>query len=318
MGLTFDNPGYLWLLISLPLLAITHFILLRYSKRKAMKFVNFEAMKRVSGVTLLTKNIPILIIRLGVLLLLILSAAGTTFWYYGQTNENDFVLAIDTSASMTTKDFAPSRLEAAKGAAIEFVNSLTTKTEVGLVTFSGVAFIEQLPTSNFLKIKQKINDIDVMVAGGTDLSSAIITSSNMLLNSRKGKTIVLLTDGSNTAGPFVDDIIQRGIDYARDNHVVVHTIGIGTNESLVGFLPEDLGVKAYFDASVLEKIANETRGEFFNAEDKIELSNAYKEISEKSEEGYIPIELSFIFLVIALALIFLEWGLINTRFRALP
>ena len=318
MDLTFNNPGYLWLLLSLPLLAVTHFILLKYSKKKAMKFVNFEAMRRVSGITLLTKNISILVLRLSILLFLILAASGTSFWYYGKANENDFVLAIDASASMSTKDFEPSRLEVAKDAGIEFVDSLTTKTEVGLVSFSGIAFIEQLPTADLLKVKQRINNIDIMVSGGTDLSAAIITSTNMLLNSRKGKTIILLTDGSNTAGPFVDDTIQRGIDYAKKHHVIVHTIGIGTNESLVGFLPEELGVKSIFDASALEKIADETNGQFYKAEDKEDLISAYNDISEISEEGFLSIDLSFIFLLIALIIVFIEWGLINTRFRALP
>jgi Ca-activated chloride channel family protein len=318
MALTFNNPSYLWLFLSLPLLTITHFILLRHIKRKAMKFVNFEAMKRVSGITLLTKNIPILVLRLSILLFLILAVSGTTYWYYGETNENDFVLAIDTSASMTTKDFEPSRLEAAKDAAKDFTNSLTTKTEIGVVSFAGIASIEQLPTADLLKVKQKINEIDIMVTGGTDLSAAIITSTNMLLNSRKGKTIILITDGSNTAGPFVDDIVQRGIEYARKHHVVVHTIGIGTNESLVGFLPEELGVTSVFDTSTLERIASETNGEFYKAENKEEIASAYKSISEMSEEGFIAVDLKFTFLLIALTLVFVEWGLINTRFRALP
>lgn len=318
MDLTFNNPGYLWLLLSLPLLAITHFILLRYTKRKAMKFVNFEAMKRVSGVTLLTKNISILVLRLGILLFFILGVAGTTFWYYGEANENDFVIAIDASASMTTNDFEPSRLEAAKESAINFVDSLTTKTEIGVVSFAGIAFIEQLPTANLLKVKQEISEIDIMIAGGTDLSAAIITSTNILLNSRKGKTIILITDGSNTAGPFVDDIIQRGIDYAKKHHVVVHTIGIGTNESLVGFLPEELGVMSVFDTSALERIANETNGEFYKAENREEVNVAYENISEMSEKGFLSIDLSYTFLLIALIIVFIEWGLINTRFRALP
>ena len=210
MNITFNNPSFLWLLLSIPLLALTHFILLKHIKRRAMKFVNFQAMKRVAGITLLTKNIPLLILRLFALLLLIFAVSGTTLWYYGETNQNDFVLAIDTSASMTTTDFEPSRLEAAKESAIGFVDSMTSKTEIGLVSFSGTTFIEQLPTSDLYKVKQKINEIDIMISGGTDLSSAIITSTNMLLTSRRGKTIILLTDGSNTAGPFVDDGIDSG------------------------------------------------------------------------------------------------------------
>jgi len=318
MDLTFNNPSYLWLLFSLPLLGITHFILLKFIKRKAMKFANFEAMKRVAGVTLITKNVPILVLRLFAILFLILAAAGTTFWYRGTANENDFILAIDASSSMTTQDFEPDRLGVAKEAAKDFIDSLNSRTEVGVVSFAGTAFIEQLPTADLLKVKQSIDQIEILPAGGTDLSAAIITSTNLLLNSRKGKTVIMITDGSNTAGPFVEDIVQRGIDYARRHHVTVYTIGIGSNATTVGFLPPELGITAVFDESTLTRIANETEGEFFKAENTQEIDEAYKMISQKKEESYLSIDLSFSFLLIALILVFVEWGLINTKFRALP
>lgn len=318
MDITFENPAYLWLLFSLPLLVISHFILLRFVKKKAMKFANFEAMKRVTGTTFHTKNFPILILRVLTVLFLILAVSGATIWYEGFTNENDFVLAIDSSASMSTQDFQPNRLEAAKEAAKEFIDSLSSRTEIGLVSFAGTAFIEQMPTADFLKVKQKINEIYILPAGGTDLSAAIITSSNMLLNSKKGKAIILITDGSNTAGPFVEDVVQRGIDYARRQHVIIYTIGIGTNEASVGFLPEELGITAIFDESVLSRISNGTGGEFYKAENKEEIKEAYRKIGEKSEKNFISMDLRFILLLFTLILIFIEWGLISTKFRALP
>ncbi len=318
MELAFGNPSYLWLLFSLPLLVISHFIILRFIKRKAMMFANFEAMSRVAGVTLITKNISLLIIRLSILLFLILAAAETTFWYTGQTNKNDFILAIDASASMSAQDYEPNRLEAAKDAAEEFVNSLEGKAEIGVVSFAGTALIEQLPTSNLIKVKQKINEIQIMAAGGTDLSSAIITSTNLLLNSRKGKKIILITDGSNTAGSFIENIIQRGAYYARNYHVSIYTIGIGTNETAAGFVPEELGVLSFFDGPTLEYLANETGGKFYKATSMEDIREAYSKINEEAEEGFVSVELSFTFLLLALILVFIEWGLINTRFRALP
>ncbi len=318
MNIAFQNPSYLWLLFSLPVLVITHFMLFKHIKKKAMKFANFEAMSRVIGLTFTTKNMSILYLRLCIIFFLIFAAAGTTLWYRGKTNANDIILVIDASASMTATDFEPNRLEAAKKVAIEFVDSLDARTEIGLVTFAGVAFIEQMPTANLNLVKQKIDGIQIMASGGTDLSSAMITSTNMLLKSRKGKAVILLTDGSNTAGSFVDNVVERGAYYAKRNQVIVYTIGIGSDSVLAGYLPKELGIPSFFDEANLKTIANITEGKYYRAENIEDLRQAYSDIGMKAHESYISLDLSFIFMVLALLLVFIEWGLINTKFRALP
>jgi len=318
MGLSFNNPEYLWLLLSLPVLFITHFFLLKYTKKRAMKFANFEAMSRVAGTTFVTKNITILVLRLFIILLLIFAAAGTAFWYKGNSNKNDFILAIDTSASMTAQDFDPDRLGAAKQKASDFLDSLKTRTEVGLISFSGATFIDQMPTSNLDLVRQKILLLDIAPAGGTDISSAIITGTNLLLNSKKQKAIVLMTDGSNTAGPFVENIVQRGIDYAKKYHVIIYTVGIGTNQTSIGYVPEGMNIMAVYDEETLRLVANETGGEYYRAYDEQGLKKAFENIGKNSEQGYLSFDLSFICLSIAILLLFIEWGLINTRFRTIP
>jgi len=49
MEITFSNPVYLFFLVSIPFLIISHFFTMRYLKRRALKFANFEAIKRVTG-----------------------------------------------------------------------------------------------------------------------------------------------------------------------------------------------------------------------------------------------------------------------------
>ena len=283
-----------------------------------MKFANFEAMSRVAGTTFVTKNITILVLRLFIILLLIFAAAGTAFWYKGNSNKNDFILAIDTSASMTAQDFDPDRLGAAKQKASDFLDSLKTRTEVGLISFSGATFIDQMPTSNLDLVRQKILLLDIAPAGGTDISSAIITGTNLLLNSKKQKAIVLMTDGSNTAGPFVENIVQRGIDYAKKYHVIIYTVGIGTNQTSIGYVPEGMNIMAVYDEETLRLVANETGGEYYRAYDEQGLKKAFENIGKNSEQGYLSFDLSFICLSIAILLLFIEWGLINTRFRTIP
>lgn len=318
INITFDNPIYLWYLLSIPLLVYTHFFLLRRSKAVAMKFANFEALKRVTGERLITKNILVLILRVLILICVIIAASGAVFWYEGRVNQNDFVIALDVSASMAAQDVKPSRIEAAKEAAIDFVNDLKTKSEIGMVSFAGTTFIDTVPIDNKESLRKTIGNVDISKTGGTDIAGAIITSTNLLLNSEKGKTIVLITDGSNTVGAFIEDSIKNGVDYASKNHVVVHTIGVGSEAGPIGYLPEYYNVSAVYNENILKEISNSTGGEFFKALNKDELAQAYRDISEAAKSGWIPIKLSYSLMLLALLLLFLEWGLISTRFRKIP
>ena len=315
--LTFTNPFYLWLLISIPILIVTHFFVLVYLKRRAVKFANFEAIKRVTGtkfelknVKTISKNRFVLVVRVLVLLLLIFSIAGPVLWYIGQSSEFDFVIAIDASSSMLADDFMPYRLDAARKASSLFVESLKARTRVGVVSFAGTSFVEQDLTDNMKKTEEAINGIRIKRAGGTDIGSAITTSSNLLLREENARVIILLTDGQSTVGMPVDEAIE----YANKNHVTVNTIGIGTKEGGT-FIKSDLFSK--LDEPTLIEIAKKTGGKYYKAENEEELAKAFDDILSSAEEK-IPINLSMGFMMIALALLFVEWGMINTKYRTLP
>ncbi len=318
INFTFENPIYLWYLLAIPFLIYTHFYLFRHSKLKAMKFANFEALKRVTGEKLITKNILILGIRVIVLSCIILAVSGVVFWYEGSVNENDFVIAIDTSASMAAQDIPPTRLDAAKETAIEFVDNIKSKSNIGVISFAGTTFIDSVLIDNKESIKKTIEKIDISKTGGTDIPGAIITSTNLLLGSDKSKSIILITDGSNTVGAFIKDSIKNSVDYAVENHVIVHAIGVGSDAGPIGYLPEYYNISAVYNENVLLNISNATGGDYFMALNKDELIRAYTEISKAARKGFISMKLSYGLMLIALVLLFLEWGLISTRFRRIP
>jgi len=298
---------------------ITHFYLLRHSKKKALKFANFETIKRVTGKGLLTKNLTVLTSRTLILLFVIFGVSGSIFWYEGESNKNNFVIAIDTSASMTAEDLYPSRLEAAKEHATKFVDLLRSDAKIGLVTFSGVTFINKLPTRNRLDIKNSIEEIIIAKAGGTDIPGAIITSSNLLADSEKGKTVILITDGSSTIGRFVEDSIVESIAYAQDNHVIIHTIGTGTeSEQPIGYIPKYYNISTVYNERNLQEISNLTSGRYYHAADNQKLIEAFKGISEDADKALLHINLTPGLMLIAMVVLFVEWGLINTRFKKLP
>jgi Ca-activated chloride channel homolog len=318
VSITFAQPHYLWFLFAVPFLIVTHFFLLRHAKRKALRFANFIALKRVTGERLITKNYTILLLRTFIIICAILAVSQVTVWYQGDTNENEYVIALDTSASMTATDIVPTRLDAAKLYGQNFVDSLDSNTRVGLVSYSGVTFIEQVLTKDRTAVRESLDVIE-STASGTDIPGAIITSTNMLTAVDRGRAIILISDGSNTIEDFHSKSIERAINYANTYHVKIYTIGVGTKGNApLGYLPQYYNVSATYNSDNLKYIANATGGAYYDAVSEEQLEAAYNDIKAADKLSMLKIDLTSGLTMICLLLILVEWGLINTRFRSLP
>ncbi len=300
MEIAFLRPVYLWFLLSLPLMLLVHSYTLRYSRRKALRFANFEAIERVRGEKVFTSNAPLLVLRLIILAAIILALSGMVLWYSARVSEYNFVLAIDASSSMTSDDIKPDRLEAARKEALNFVDSIGGKAKIGVVSFSGVVFIDQELTGDASKVRNAINNIAVKTIGGTNIGGAIINAGNLMLVEDRPGVIVLLTDGQSNVGVT----LREAIDYANRNHIIVHTIGLGTE---AGGRFADLDITSQIDEESLRLIALNTDGNYYRAADEVTLSEAYKEISRISKQK-ISLNLTPFLIVLALLLLFMEWA----------
>jgi len=316
--LTFEHAANLWFLFAIPLIVIGHFLFLRYSQKRALRFANFRALKRITGERLITRNYGLLWLRAFIVLFAVLAVSGATLWYEGRSSNNDFVIAVDTSASMTAQDVPPTRLEAAKGDAQLFIDALPGNSRVGVVSFSGVAFIVTAPVPDKGAAKEAVASLEPMEAGGTDIPGAIITSTNLLLDNEKGRSIILITDGSNTIESFLDKSLQRSIAYAQEHHVRVHTIGVGTDTGPIGYLPTYYNVSSVYNEQNLVGIANATKGTYARADNATDLLAAFQRITDDTSVQLIRKDLRAHFMVAALALLFIEWVLVNTRYRRIP
>ena len=314
----FTNPVYLWTLLLLPFMIVIHILILKKIETAALKFSNFEAIERVSKGDFLgdrykglfnNKNIFLLILRLLVYTLLIFSVTGTNLWYVGEASDFDYILAIDTSTSMLADDFEISRLESAKDAAKLFVDSVVGKSDIGVVSFASAAFVDKDFTSDKNEVKEIIGKLDVKESGGTNIGDAIITSIN-LLEGKRAKIVILITDGQSNIGTSVN----TAIDYARTKAVIIHTIGIGTEAGGKIF---GLNITSKLDEQSLKIIALDTDGKYFRAESKEVLENAFKEIASFKEEK-ISLNISWILLIIGFSLLAIEWILVHSIYRTIP
>lgn len=312
MDITFDNPGLLWFLVIIPLMFIAHYYDWKHKKKESLVFSNFEAAARVFEPVTIPSYPLQLALRVFIFLCLVFSAAGTNLWYVGPNTDIDFALAIDASSSMSAEDVTPGRLIVAKETASEFVSSLPINSKVAIVSFAGVAEVEQSLTDDHGKAQNAINNIELNPTGGTDIGSAIIMASNLLLvEGNKSKSVILLTDGQSTVGIPV----EKAINYARNLFITVNTIGMGTPEGGGFFGEEDK--QTQLDEATLENIANLTGGKYYKTITKEELKNTYKEISQEVYKN-VKITLTPYLISIVLMLLVINWLLSFTRFSSLP
>lgn len=316
MYITFENSDYLWLLFTIPLYILLHFYFLRHSKSKALKFANFEALKRVSDEKIFTKNLTHLFLRVLTILLLIIAVSGAALWVQGSVNEFNYVIALDASPSMTAQDVPPSRFEAAKEYISVFVDSFDSRTEFGLVTFAGIVTVEQILTDSRSTFNSALSSAEIHRAGGTDLAGAIITSTNLLIGDPdKGRAIIVVSDGGRSIETFITDPLGEASRYARNNQVVIHAIGLGTDSGPIGYLPEYYDLPATYFGENLERLAEETGGIYLYAPSSAELEETFIELAGEVTVSYIDYNIAFLSLIGAIILLFIEWGLANSIYR---
>lgn len=303
---SFENPIYLYLLSLIPLIILIHFVSIRNKYGRAVRFANFEAIYKIKGVDLYSKNIVVLILTVVIYTAIVLSVSGLTIHSVVETSSSAFVLAIDSSRSMEANDFLPNRLEVAKKTATEFVNLAPFGTVIGVISFSGNAVIQQTLTVDKSPVRRSISNIDVSSVGGTDLSEAIVTSTN-LLSSEDSKSVILLSDGQLSFGNLDD-----AVEYANRNGVIIHTIAMGT---VIG------GNTTYglsrLDEDSLKAVAYNTGGDYFVATNERELQDNFSDIIELKTRK-VSFEISNYLLIAAALLFFLEYFLINTRYKVIP
>lgn len=326
----FHSPEFLWLLISIPLLAVWFF----FSRKKENALLTVSNIKGFKGHTsILPKLKPVLYaLRLLAFSFLIIALArprNVSVSKKTKTNRGiDIVMAIDVSASMLAKDLKPNRLEALKRVATDFVNRRPND-RIGIVVYAGESFTQTPITSDKSIVKRTISEIKWgQLEGGTAIGMGLGSAVNRLKESKaKSKVIILLTDGVNNAG-FVDP--RTASELAKELNIKVYTIGIGTNGMAPFPWAKDprtgklsfRNQQVEIDENLLRFIAKETEGQYFRATDNSKLKAIYDEIDKlektKIEEFkyYNYSEKYRFWVILAGIFLLLEFVLKNTIFKS--
>jgi Ca-activated chloride channel family protein len=326
---TWRNPDYFYLFLLIPVLTAWYV----YRFRKSTPELLFSGLKPFENATpsLKAKLIhSLFVLRMLALSFLIIALAGPQK-VSSKSNINiegiDIVIALDVSGSMRARDFQPDRIGAAKNIAIRFIKGRPND-RIGLVIFSGEAFTQAPLTLDHSVLISLLREVKSgMIQDGTAIGDGLATAVSRLKDSKaRSKVIILLTDGVNNSGA-IDP--ETAAELAKMYGIRVYTIGVGS----YGYAPYPVQtpygiqmqqMKVQIDEALLKKIARETGGKYFRANNNRKLSAIFKEI-DRLEKSKINVqqfrrkdELFFPFALAALLLFVLEVSLRYVFFRRLP
>ena len=328
-NIEFAYPWVFTLLILLPVLVYEYS--LRHHRQQASMLVtttHFVDNARSYKTALL--HLPFVLRCLALVCLVVaLARPQQRFTESETTGEGiDIILCFDISGSMTERDFLPSRLDAAKDVAAQFVQQRPGD-RIGITIFSSVSFTLCPVTTDHNAVLTQISNIQsgYLNEEGTAIGSGLATSVDRLRNDKtKTKIIILLTDGVDFGGTIPPDVAR---DMAKQYGIKVYTIGIGSDKEIQQTVDSPFGPmtqtkKLEFNEALLKNLAETTGGQYFHATDKDALQKIYASINqlEKSKievtsydrfsDKYLP------WLMAGLSLLLLEIVFRYTVFRKFP
>jgi len=232
------------------------------------------------------------------------------------------ILAMDVSGSMAATDVAPSRLAAAKQAALSFIDAQPDSVDIGVVAFQQGGLEAALPTADHATTSAAVRRL--AAGGGTSLGDAVLASLAAIthrtvtigrdgsapdIGSWPSATIVLFSDGQDEAGAGG---AEAAAAVAEKAGVHIDTVGVGTT---AGTTVDVDGYHLFtaLDPATLTSISQATGGTYHPASDASELDGIASSINLRLTVTNQPLPLAGAF--IALALVLLAAGAVLTVTR---
>jgi Ca-activated chloride channel family protein len=199
--------------------------------------------------------------------------------------EATVVLALDVSRSMSATDVRPTRLDAARAAAVTFLRKIPPTYDVALVAFSSRAFVAVPPTSDRDLVRRGLAGLHP--GQGTALGDAVVLAARLGRRHRAAdgtippESVLLISDGAREGGRTAPTAAARR---ARALGVPVSTVLVGTangvvTAKLVGGFTERIRVPP--SPGTLQLLARETGGQFFRARTSVALQSVYKHLATR-------------------------------------
>jgi Ca-activated chloride channel family protein len=306
--MSFGSPWMLLALVLVPGLVVAYRWMLRLRAERASQLASQGLVPTAAGQRVRwRRHIPFALFVLA-LVLVGVGLARPTVSLALPDRSGTVILAFDVSNSMRAKDLEPTRMAAAKKAALAFVEQQPRTIRIGVVAFGDTAVTVLKPSNVKEDIVAAIERLSV--GGGTSLGQGLFASLRAIagrplmlnrsaLDSDTGQvdigffgssTIVLLSDGENTSRPDPLDIAK----VASTAGVPVHAIGIGTKRGTV-IEVDGFNIATALDEELLKKIATVTDGTYDQAADAAALAKVYDSIDLEFKATRKPREVTALF-----------------------
>jgi len=274
----FVRPDYLYLLTLVPLAAVVALWAARRRRADMARLGTPALIDALSGSVSHTRRRWKTGLWFVALLALVVALArplwGTEVRVIAQRGVQ-VMAVLDVSTSMNAEDVKPNRLERAKLVIEELMVRLGGH-EIGLVLFSGAAFVQFPLTSDMNTTRSFLRAAGPASISrpGTALDEAIrVAVQGFPENSASQRVILLLTDGE---GHQQGDVLAAA-RAAADAGVIIHAIGFGSSEgepipirdedgNLIGYKKDAQGetVLSRLDETTLRAITEQTGGMFLS------------------------------------------------------
>ena len=204
----------------------------------------------------------------------------------------DIMIAMDTSLSMMVEDMGSSitRLSASKQVVKQFIEGRSYD-RIGLIAFSGESFTVAPLTYDHDLVKKSLLKIKPFsaVEGGTAIGVALANAiARLQYSPKKSRILIFLTDGENNTG-FIDP--ETALELVKQNEIKVYTIGLGRKSGRFFVKIEDqdsqgrklyrkVPIQSKINKELMQKISQQTGGEFFMANSLNSLQDIFSKIDE--------------------------------------
>jgi Ca-activated chloride channel homolog len=294
--MTFLWPMALFSLSCVPILIGLYLSLQRRRLRILAQYGNLGFVQSTSGRRIgVIRHMPPVLLLIGLSLLMLASARPQAQVALPRV-EGTVLLAFDVSGSMAADDMKPTRMDAAKAAAREFVQGQPSTVQVGIVAFSDSGFSVQVPTNDKDQVLAAINRLSPQK--GTSLANGIAVSMQVIQTQNDpthfysvptpaagtastqepttkydSSVIVLLTDGENNEQPdplaAAQAVAKRGVR--------IYTVGIGSPGGATIHV-NGFTVHTQLNEAALQQIAQISGGTYYNAATAQDLSSIYRNL----------------------------------------
>ncbi|MFT4892538.1 MAG: hypothetical protein ACI8Z7_000318 [Candidatus Nanohaloarchaea archaeon] len=269
--LIFDlPPENIAMLAALWVLTFGSYFYLRKMRTERMtQLGNFETLKEVHGHK--TSASPaVLGMKLVIVTLLFLAATGAVEYQSSFPVQNtDYVIAVDTSPSMSTPDYEPDRLGFTKQILSDYIQRMPGESEKTVVEFSGTVTVESSETEDSEQTLDALNRLEPDLENpGTSLASALEISVETLQESEKDRKVILVTDGHTSSQNEISEVTEQ----AEQENVEINIVALEQKRGLED-LYDELGENITGDPS------NSTGGSF----------TGLRQVSERTGGEYLPV-----------------------------